>query len=173
MSGGMAEADGFDALVNEIAERVQRQLNASKVAVSDPCSAKGPGLPAGSCSPNCQACPRKDACGTFKMVQLGAQRVTPEAIRTSTDIAPIIDHTLLKADATHACARLVPADRFLVETDCPFLAPVPRRGKRNEPAYVAAVAERVADLRQQSLTEVARQSTANACALFGPALHSV
>ena len=81
--------------------------------------------------------------------------------------------TYPKADATHACARLVPADRFLVETDCPFLAPVPRRGKRNEPAYVAAVAERVAELRQQSLTEVARQSTANACALFGPALHSV
>jgi TatD DNase family protein len=81
--------------------------------------------------------------------------------------------TYPKAEATHACARLVPADRFLVETDCPFLAPVPRRGQRNEPAYVAAVAERVAQLRQQSLTEVARQSTANACALFGPALHSV
>ena len=81
--------------------------------------------------------------------------------------------TYPKADATHACARLVPADRFLVETDCPFLAPVPRRGKRNEPAYVAAVAERVAELRGQSLMEVARQSTANACALFGPALHSV
>jgi TatD DNase family protein len=81
--------------------------------------------------------------------------------------------TYPKADATHACARQVPADRFLVETDCPFLAPVPRRGKRNEPAYVAAVAERVADLRGESLETVARQSTANACALFGPAFHSV
>jgi len=81
--------------------------------------------------------------------------------------------TYPKAEATQACARLVPAERYLVETDCPFLAPVPRRGKRNEPAYVAAVAERVAELRQQSLTEVARQSTANACALFGAALHSV
>jgi TatD DNase family protein len=81
--------------------------------------------------------------------------------------------TYPKAADTHACARLVPADRFLVETDCPFLAPVPRRGKRNEPAFVAAVAERVAELRQQSLTVVAQQSTANACALFGPALHSV
>ena len=81
--------------------------------------------------------------------------------------------TFPKADATHACARQVPADRYLVETDCPFLAPVPRRGKRNEPAFVAAVAERVAELRQQSLTEVARQSTANACALFGAALGSV
>ncbi|MCP9793295.1 TatD family hydrolase [Vulcanococcus limneticus Candia 3F8] len=75
--------------------------------------------------------------------------------------------TFPKAEATHACARQVPADRYLVETDCPFLAPVPRRGKRNEPAYVAAVAQRVADLRGESLETVARQSTANAEALFG------
>lgn len=81
--------------------------------------------------------------------------------------------TFPKAEATHACARQVPADRYLVETDCPFLAPVPRRGKRNEPAYVAAVAARVAELRGVSLQAVARQSTANACALFGPALHNV
>jgi TatD DNase family protein len=81
--------------------------------------------------------------------------------------------TYPKAEATHACARLVPEERFLVETDCPFLAPVPRRGKRNEPAFVAAVAERVAELRGQSLEQVARRSTANACALFGPAFHSV
>ena len=75
--------------------------------------------------------------------------------------------TFTKAEATHACARQVPADRYLVETDCPFLAPVPRRGKRNEPAYVAAVAQRVADLRGESLETVAHQSTANAEALFG------
>ena len=54
-----------------------------------------------------------------------------------------------------------------------FLAPGPRRGKRNEPAYVAAVAQRVADLRLEPLDQVARQSTANACALFGVRLHSV
>ena len=53
-----------------------------------------------------------------------------------------------------------------METDCPFLAPVPRRGKRNEPAFVAAVASRVAELREQSLEEVAMSSTANARALF-------
>lgn len=75
--------------------------------------------------------------------------------------------TFAKAEATHACARVVPADRYLVETDCPFLAPVPRRGKRNEPAYVAAVAERVAVLRGESLEAVARTSTTNARALFG------
>ncbi len=81
--------------------------------------------------------------------------------------------TFAKAEDTHACARQVPADRYLVETDCPFLAPVPRRGKRNEPAYVAAVAERVADLRGESLAAVAAQSTRNASALFGPAFGSV
>ena len=81
--------------------------------------------------------------------------------------------TFPKATDTHACAKAVPADRFLVETDCPFLAPVPRRGKRNEPSYVMAVAERVAELRQEPLQTVALQSTLNACALFGPALHNV
>jgi TatD DNase family protein len=74
--------------------------------------------------------------------------------------------TFAKAEATHACARLVPAHRYLVETDCPFLAPVPRRGKRNEPSYVAAVAARVAELRGEPLAAVARTSSANAAALF-------
>jgi TatD DNase family protein len=60
----------------------------------------------------------------------------------------------------------VPDNRFLVETDCPFLAPVPRRGKRNEPAFVAAVAQRVAELRGQTVEEVAERSTANARQLF-------
>lgn len=81
--------------------------------------------------------------------------------------------TFPSAHDTHACARQVPAERYLVETDCPFLAPVPRRGKRNEPAYVRAVAERVADLRQESLAQVCRNSTANALRLFGFALDDV
>ena len=81
--------------------------------------------------------------------------------------------TFPKAEATHACARQVPADRYLVETDCPFLAPVPRRGKRNEPAYVAAVAEKVAELRGESLEMVAHTSSANATALFGLPVHNV
>ena len=75
--------------------------------------------------------------------------------------------TFPKAVPTHDCARQVPDDRFLVETDCPFLAPVPRRGKRNEPAFVAAVAARVAELRGVELDTVAAQSTANARRLFG------
>ena len=74
--------------------------------------------------------------------------------------------TFPKAVPTHDCARQVPDDRFLVETDCPFLAPVPRRGKRNEPAFVASVAARVADLRGAELSAVAESSTANARRLF-------
>ncbi|MFZ0406514.1 MAG: TatD family hydrolase [Cyanobium sp.] len=74
--------------------------------------------------------------------------------------------TFPKAEDIHQCARQVPADRYLVETDCPFLAPVPRRGKRNEPAFVLSVAERVAGLRGESLTQVALTSTANAQRLF-------
>ena len=81
--------------------------------------------------------------------------------------------TFPKAHDTHACARLVPQERYLVETDCPFLAPVPRRGKRNEPAYVLAVAERLAALRQEPLDQVCRTSTANAAGLFALELGGV
>ena len=72
-----------------------------------------------------------------------------------------------KATQIHACARQVPEDRYMVETDCPFLAPVPRRGKRNEPAFVAHVARRVAALRDCGVEEVRRVSSRNAAALFG------
>lgn len=64
-------------------------------------------------------------------------------------------------------ARLVPADRLLVETDSPFLAPVPHRGKPNEPGFVAAVGKAVADARGEDETEVARTTTANARRIFG------
>lgn len=61
----------------------------------------------------------------------------------------------------------VPADRLLLETDCPYLAPVPHRGKRNEPAYVAIVAEQLARLKGMSPSELAAETNANADRLFG------
>lgn len=63
--------------------------------------------------------------------------------------------------------QALPLDRLLVETDCPFLAPHPHRGQRNEPAYVRLVAERIAALRGQPFGEIAAATTANARRLFG------
>jgi TatD DNase family protein len=63
--------------------------------------------------------------------------------------------------------RTVPSDRLLIETDSPYLAPVPHRGKRNEPAHVVRVAEVVAQLRDEPLDAVARATAANARTLYG------
>lgn len=65
-------------------------------------------------------------------------------------------------------ARRIPLDRLLIETDSPYLAPVPHRGKRNEPAYVRHVAEEVASLRGISLVEVEKATTDNFNSLFRP-----
>ena len=74
--------------------------------------------------------------------------------------------TFKNAHDLHESAKIVPSDRILVETDCPFLAPVPQRGKRNEPAYVLHVAESVAKLREVELVTLAAQTTNNAFTLF-------
>jgi TatD DNase family protein len=70
--------------------------------------------------------------------------------------------TFKHAEELRAVARQVPADRFMVETDAPVLAPVPHRGKRNEPAYVVFTAHAVAAARQQPIEEVAALACANA-----------
>lgn len=74
--------------------------------------------------------------------------------------------TFSKADELRAIVADVPLDRLLVETDAPYLAPVPRRGKRNEPAYVVHTAARVAELRGLTAEEFARISTENFFRLF-------
>ncbi|MCL5104114.1 MAG: TatD family hydrolase [Armatimonadetes bacterium] len=66
--------------------------------------------------------------------------------------------------------EMCPLDRLLIETDCPYLTPVPHRGKRNEPAYVRYVAEEVARIRGRVLEELAEATTRNARALFGTKL---
>ena len=58
-------------------------------------------------------------------------------------------------------------DRLLLETDAPYLTPVPHRGKRNESAYIPLIAQKIADLKGISLEAVATQTTASACSLFG------
>ena len=63
-------------------------------------------------------------------------------------------------------AKKVPADRFLIETDAPYLAPVPHRGKQNQPAYVVEVAKHLASIRGTSVAEIAQQSSDNFQRLF-------
>ncbi|MBF3273418.1 hydrolase TatD, partial [Pseudomonas aeruginosa] len=74
--------------------------------------------------------------------------------------------TFRNADALREVARQVPADRLLVETDSPYLAPIPHRGKPNLPEYVRDVAEFLATLRGVSLETLAEQTTANFHRLF-------
>ena len=76
--------------------------------------------------------------------------------------------TFPKAGDLRETVRAVPLDRLLTETDSPFLAPVPYRGKRNEPAYVARVVAALADMHQTPSEEVARRTASNFHTLFRP-----
>lgn len=75
--------------------------------------------------------------------------------------------TYKTADAVRATAATVPLDRLLIETDSPYLAPVPHRGKRNEPAYVAHTAAALAQVHQIDVATLITRTTANARELFG------
>ena len=75
--------------------------------------------------------------------------------------------TFKNAQVIKDVARRVPLDRMLIETDSPYLAPVPFRGKLNEPAYVRYVAEEIARLRDMPLEEVAAVTSGNFFRLFG------
>lgn len=74
--------------------------------------------------------------------------------------------TFKSAKALQEVARKVPAERLLVETDAPYLAPVPHRGKSNQPAWVRNVAEYLAELRGESFEQLAEQTTTNFFHLF-------
>ena len=79
--------------------------------------------------------------------------------------------TFGRASAIREAAKVVPADRLLAETDAPYLAPTPHRGKRNEPAWVARVVEVLAELREQPTDQVAASTTAAFTALFRQERH--
>lgn len=74
--------------------------------------------------------------------------------------------TYPRAEKIWQVAQLVPLERLLIETDCPWLAPQAHRGKRNEPAYLLEIATRIAELRGLPLEQIAQATTANARALF-------
>src|SRR6202011_3280786 len=69
--------------------------------------------------------------------------------------------TFPKAVEVHAAARQAPRDRILVETDAPYLAPVPKRGKRNEPALLVHTARKLAELRSETYEDVCTATTEN------------
>jgi len=75
--------------------------------------------------------------------------------------------TFKNAKNIHAVVKEIPAEKMLIETDSPYLAPVPFRGKRNEPAYVKQVAEKIAEIKGLSLDDIARITYLNSSQLFG------
>jgi len=95
---------------------------------------------------------------------------TPKEMKQFLDLGFYISFsgivTFPKAHEIHECAKIVPNDKYLIETDSPFLAPVPYRGKRNEPAFVENVAKFIADLRSTDLLTIAKQSSKNAEDLY-------
>ncbi len=74
--------------------------------------------------------------------------------------------TFKRAEAIQEVARWVPADSYLIETDSPYLAPVPKRGKKNEPAFLVHTAQHIAQLRGEPVEEVAAKTSENARRLF-------
>ena len=94
----------------------------------------------------------------------------PELAKTAAEIGAWFSvsgiATFKAADEVRAVIRDMPADRIIVETDCPYLAPVPYRGRRNEPAYVGHVLEKLAEIRGWSLEEADRRTTDAFFSLF-------
>jgi len=103
----MGELEDLTPVVEEIADRVRRRLKAARTGREEPCApassapaAVAKAAPIPECAPSCDICPVIDSCATVIGVRSGAARIAPEVLRTSADIAPYIDHTLLKPDAT-------------------------------------------------------------------------
>jgi TatD DNase family protein len=98
----------------------------------------------------------------------------PDLARRSLDLGLLISFSGIlafpRSELIQQVAREVPEDRLLVETDAPFLAPPPHRGKRNEPAFVVEVARRLAGLRRVSEQAIGEAARRNYCRLFGRTL---
>lgn len=95
---------------------------------------------------------------------------SPEALQKFLDLGAYVSFngiiTFDKTGNMEKLVKLAPMDRIILETDCPYLTPVPNRGKRNEPANVKFVAGKVAEIKGMSVEEVEKQTTSNASALF-------
>jgi TatD DNase family protein len=95
---------------------------------------------------------------------------SPEVAKMFVDLGGYISFngiiTFDKTGNQEAVLKVVPDDKFVLETDCPYLTPVPMRGKKNEPSFVKHVAEKVAELKKMSLEQVEKITTNNAKKLF-------
>ena len=94
----------------------------------------------------------------------------PELAKAALDLGGYISFsgiiTFKNAEDVREIARATPLDRIIIETDCPYLAPVPKRGRRNEPAYVEHVAAKLAEILDTSPAEIAAATTDNFFRLF-------
>jgi TatD DNase family protein len=106
------------------------------------------------------------AAGTVLHAFSGSAEMAEEALAAGYYLGVDGPLTYKKNDALRAIFAAAPVDRILIETDAPYLTPQPRRGSRNEPAFVAFVAERLAEVRQGALEQIAIATTANAARLF-------
>ncbi|HEX6187521.1 MAG TPA: TatD family hydrolase [Pyrinomonadaceae bacterium] len=97
----------------------------------------------------------------------GSLEMAEQAIELGFFVSFAGNLTFKKADDLRAIARTLPLERLLVETDCPYLTPVPFRGKRNEPARVVETAKFLAELKGVTLEEVGRATSENFARLFG------
>ena len=97
----------------------------------------------------------------------GSLETAREAIRLGFYIGVTGPVTYKNAEARRRIVAALPLESLLLETDAPFLAPHPRRGRRNEPAFIALIADKIAELHSTSREQVARLTTANATRLFG------
>ncbi|GJL79910.1 MAG: radical SAM protein [Nitrospinaceae bacterium] len=97
----------------------------------------------------------------------GDQKLADKALEMGFYISFSGSVTFKKSEELRAVAKTIPADRLFVETDCPYLAPVPKRGKRNEPAFVHHTAELIAEVRGLRVKDVQRTSELNFFELFG------
>ena len=105
-------------------------------------------------------------CGVLHSYSGGPERLE-EVLGLGFSIGVSGPVTFPKAERLRAVAAMIPLERLLVETDCPYLTPVPHRGRRNEPAYVRYVVEAVARARGMPLKRVARATSNNLARLFG------
>ena len=97
----------------------------------------------------------------------GSWEMAREAMKMNMYISIAGPVTFNNARRLQDIAKLVPLNRLLIETDCPYLAPEPYRGKRNEPSYVLKVAEKIAQIKGITLETLAKATTDNAKELFG------